>query len=288
MTRLWGTIRLGACCLCMTASLALSACSTPSATPSTEAIQAGREAVVEPTWPKTGAGLKVLDIGARETLARKKRIYLDPGHGSVGNTGNKGCFCQLEEDFTLRVAHRLAADLMATGFFEVQLSRQGEARVDYQTRVNVASEWADAYVSLHSDARGGYTTWSPKAGQSCPRNTGHHGFSVLWSGEGDASLRASRKRLADGLSNRLTEAGFAPYAGTDYDGLYAGDVDHPGSFVDTHEPGQRILVLRRPTIPSVIIETHQALDVSEVARWREVSTLEAFSAAVTAGLLDAL
>jgi N-acetylmuramoyl-L-alanine amidase len=40
-------------------------------------------------------------------------------------------------------------------------------------------------------------------------------------------------------------------------------------------------------MPSVIIETHHALDLEEVARWREERTLEAFAAAVTQGLVDA-
>jgi N-acetylmuramoyl-L-alanine amidase len=37
-----------------------------------------------------------------------------------------------------------------------------------------------------------------------------------------------------------------------------------------------------------LIETHHALDLEEVARWREERTLEAFAAAVAWGLVDAL
>ena len=55
-----------------------------------------------------------------------------------------------------------------------------------------------------------------------------------------------------------------------------------------HQPGQRIFVLRKPPMPSVIIETHHALDFEEVARWREERTLESFAAAVTQGMVDAL
>jgi N-acetylmuramoyl-L-alanine amidase len=272
----------------MTALLSIGACSTPPEPPSVEAVSSARRPVAKPVWPKSGAGLKVLDTVLPKPLAKTKKVYIDPGHGSVGNTGNTGCLCQSEEDFTLRVGHRLAVDLLATGHFEIRLSRQGTRRVDYQTRVREASEWADVYLSLHSDARGPTTSWSPEAGKHCPRNTGHHGFSVLWSGEGEPSLRASRKKLADRLADRMIEAGFSPYGGSDYDGLYVGDAENPGSFLDVHEPDQRIMVLRRPTIPSVIIETHQALDIREVSRWREEATLQAFSAAVTAGLLDAL
>ena len=41
-------------------------------------------------------------------------------------------------------------------------------------------------------------------------------------------------------------------------------------------------------MPSVIIETHHAWDFQEPARWKEPRTLEAFSAAVVQGLVDAL
>ncbi|MET0402683.1 MAG: N-acetylmuramoyl-L-alanine amidase, partial [Cystobacter sp.] len=74
----------------------------------------------------------------------------------------------------------------------------------------------------------------------------------------------------------------------DYVGLYAADPDQPGAFVSRHQPGQRIFVLREPTMPSIIIETHHAWDFEEAARWREERTLEAFAAAVAQGLVDAL
>ena len=44
--------------------------------------------------------------------------------------------------------------------------------------------------------------------------------------------------------------------------------------------------LRATKIPTVIIETHHALDVEEAARWTQVKTLETFTAAVGAAVLD--
>jgi len=231
--------------------------------------------------------LRPVPLDPPEGFGRKK-IYVDAGHGSAGNIGNRGCFCQEEYLFTLRVAHRLAADLEATGLFSVRMSREGDEQTGYKTRVEEASAWADAFVSIHSDVRGPYSVWSPREGLMCNRNTGQHGFSVLWSEEGEEPLRSARQRLSDRLSARMIEAGFHPYHGIEYEGLYRGDPQAPGSFVDVHEPGERIMVLRRPTVPSVIIETHQALDVDEVGRWHEERTLAAFSSAVSAGLVDAL
>jgi len=81
----------------------------------------------------------------------------------------------------------------------------------------------------------------------------------------------------------MAGAGFLPYGGADYAGLY--DLDPvPGVFLD-----RRVLyMLRRPTMPSVILETHHGLDAEERARWEEERTREAFADAVAAALLTAL
>jgi N-acetylmuramoyl-L-alanine amidase len=86
----------------------------------------------------------------------------------------------------------------------------------------------------------------------------------------------------------MEEAGFMPYRGAAYSGLYEPDAAQPGVFVDRHPPDQRIFVLRRPSMPSVLIETHHALDAREAARWTEPATLDAFAAAATAALADTL
>ena len=51
---------------------------------------------------------------------------------------------------------------------------------------------------------------------------------------------------------------------------------------------QRIAMLRRPVVPSVIVETHQALDPADADRWREPTTWAAFGAALARGVTDAL
>jgi len=259
----------------------------PEEPPTVEVPEPPPPAPPPPPWPLSSAGLSELDVAFPDDFGIRK-IYIDAGHGAKGNTGNNGCFCQQEELFTLRVADRLAKDLEATGHFEVKKSRKGKSKTGYGKRVSDASQWADAFVSIHSDVRGPFDTWDPRPGYTCNMNSGFHGFSVLWSDEGDDPLKSERQRLSDSLANRMVEAGFHPYDGIEYENLYEGNPDVPGSFVDVHQPGQRIMVLRRTTIPAVIVETHQAIDPDDVARWREEKTLAAFSAAVTAGLVDAL
>ena len=101
-------------------------------------------------------------------------------------------------------------------------------------------------------------------------------MSVLWSDEGEAALVARRHALARAIATRAAQAGFPPYAGLDYVGLYDPDAV-PGVFVDRHEDRKRIMLLRRPTVPSVIVETHEAWDVAEATRWEQPDTLAAFT-----------
>ena len=211
-----------------------------------------------------------------------KRIYLDAGHGADHNVGNTSAECELEQDFTLVLATDVAASLEATGHFEVTLSRQPNELVDYHTRVRAAAG-ADAFVSLHSDVRGDNVSDG-----ECPLSLSAPGFSVLWSDADDASLNDARLKLARKTATRMMQAGILPYDGADYRGLYARDDDVAGVFVDRHETDKRIFVLHKPTVPSIIIETHNAWDLREAKRWKQPVVRKAFAAALIAALYDAL
>ena len=216
-------------------------------------------------------------------------MAVDAGHGAPKNKGNMSCYCVDEQDFTLEAANELAKRLRATGYFEVLVSRQGSAQVDYKARAAEAARWgAEVLVSLHSDVRGKFDQWAPEPGKSCPMSLAAPGFSVLWSDEGDPAMTGVRLALARGVARRMAEAGFTPYLGGEYTGLYEADAVEPGVFVDRHEPGSRIFILRRPVMPSILIETHHALDPREASRWREEATFDAFAAATAAALADVL
>jgi N-acetylmuramoyl-L-alanine amidase len=260
----------------------------PAATSAALEVPSRAEPTTVPAWPTAGAPLTVQPLTVPKGY-RKKRIYLDAGHGYRDNRGNSSVTCEEEADFTLRVAEELARRLEATGRFTVRLSRKAGQQVSYRARISEAEQWgAEAFVSLHSDSRGAAVWWEAAPGQQCLRQDTTPGYSVLWADDTAEPLKERRVALARGLAQRIGEAGFLAYDGVDYVGLYDGDPQHPGVFVDRHEPGYRIMMLRRPRIPSVIIETHHALDFEEVARWKEARTLEAFSAAVAQGLVDGL
>ncbi|MBN2496859.1 MAG: N-acetylmuramoyl-L-alanine amidase [Deltaproteobacteria bacterium] len=110
------------------------------------------------------------------------------------------------------------------------------------------------------------------------------GFAVLCSDEGGEELARTRRELAQAVASSLARTGFLPYDGVDYEDLYALDPQTPGVFIDRHRPGRRILFLREPRIPSIIIETHHAWDPREERRFQDRATRDAFGEALAAGL----
>lgn len=211
------------------------------------------------------------------------RVFLDPGHGAPDNPGNTSAFCEPEQLFTLSLAEDVARELEALGAFEVALSRRGEL-VDYHERVREAEVWgAEVFVSLHSDVRGEGEPWSPAPGQRCVRSREAPGFTVLVSDGGAAA--ESRLALARATAHWMGAAGFSAYDGRDYGAVYA--PDRAGVFLDRHAAEERIFVLYRPSMPSILIETHHALDDREVLRWREPEVRAAFARALAAALLEA-
>lgn len=217
------------------------------------------------------------------------RVVVDPGHGAPGNRGNTSCFCVEEQDAMLDVAEALRDRLESTGHFEARLSRERGDLVEYADRVADAEAWgADAFVSLHSDVRGHTDHWSPEPGRTCPIAHDAPGFAVLYSDEADTTLIEQRLALGRAVAHHMEAAGFLPYGGAAYAGLYAPDDAARGVFVDRHAPDQRIFLLRRTGMPAVLVETHNALDPREAARWQSPATLDAFTAAVAAALTDVL
>ena len=245
-----------------------------------------QEAPPKPTWPERGSFLRPAHVTFPKGF-RTRRIFIDAGHGGSGNAGASSVLCEHEADFTLRVAARLAAYLRKSGHFVVKESRRPGELVSNRERIDAADRFrADALVSIHFDVRGEATAWEPPGlGMPCMRNDTAPGFAVLFSDEGTDDAVAPRRELARALTRELTRAGFLAFLGEDHLGLYAADAE-VGAWVDRHASNQRVMLLRRPKVPSVIIETHHSLDFQEAARWHETRTLDVFESAVEAALVE--
>lgn len=240
---------------------------------------------VLPVWPAAGAPLIDVDAGFPATWT-PARLLIDPGHGAPGNDGTTTIRCEAEQEFTRRTADAVMARLDGDPRLLVRDTRPDAALVPYPARLHLAVDWrADAMISLHADAREGDDPGTdPETG--CHETHAAYGFAVLWSDEGEATLVSDRHRLALAVASRMIGAGFPPYGGRDYAGLYEGDPAHAGVFVDRHVPRKRVMMLRRSPVPTVIIETHQSTDRLEVARWDEPATLDAFAAVLRAAMVD--
>jgi N-acetylmuramoyl-L-alanine amidase len=255
------------------------ACIAPPPLPSEALLPA--EPAPAPAWPEISALARSAPLSPLGW--RRPKLLLDAGHGAEDNAGNVGVRCQSEADEMRRLVDETMERLHG-GALNLATTRPNEALVSYAWRVDQANSWSDLLISLHSDVRSvGRAEIDPATG--CRSVDDAHGFSVLWSDEGPPRLAQRRQALARTLGAHLLAAGFGAYDGADY-GVYEADSEIDGVFVDRHEPAQRIRLLRRPTVPSVIIETHHALDPDEVERWNEEETLDAFASALRAAVIE--
>jgi N-acetylmuramoyl-L-alanine amidase len=217
----------------------------------------------------------------------KLRVVIDPGHGARDNTGNRSSYCKDEQDFTLELARDVRTALEDTGRFEVRLTREAGSTVEYRARLSDAESWgARAFVSLHSDVRGHAESWKPTPVLECPRRRGGNGFAVLFSDESSADAELTES-LASCIASEVTAAGFVPFGGIEYSADYQAR-RQAGVFADRHAPGERIFVLRASSVPSVIVETHNALDDREARAWEQPATRRAFGRALARALASSL
>lgn len=270
--------------------LLLSALSTPSLAQDAPPVPSA-ELSLPPAWPAAGA-LRVPEAeGGVPVLVgpppeRPLRVALDPGHGvrgettAVTNPGMDTADCTSEHVFTLELARDLARRLEGTGAFEVILLREEAAGPAYPDRWEAAeAAGAEVFLSLHSDSRG-EASFVELGERRCPQRALEPGFSVLFSMEGDDAMDRRRGELARALSATLRGIGLPAYDGADYGTAYTADAV-PGVFID----GRGLAMLRRPAMPSVIVETHHAWHPEEWARWQEEETRLAFAAATAQALL---
>ena len=95
--------------------------------------------------------LKPGEQGLKKNSKRKPLIVIDPGHGGIdpGAIGNG----TMEKTITLAVAKALKKELLATGRFRVELTRDKDVYIPLRDRFKLArDDAADLFISLHADS----------------------------------------------------------------------------------------------------------------------------------------
>ncbi len=82
------------------------------------------------------------------------KVMIDPGHGGK-DRANKGPTGYVEADGVLDISLRIRDELLATGGFEVKLTRETDVSVGVRARGQMAASWgADMFISQHTNASG--------------------------------------------------------------------------------------------------------------------------------------
>jgi N-acetylmuramoyl-L-alanine amidase len=121
------------------------------------ACLAGAASANGPRYFKDSVPYPVLkpDPGA---IPAKPLIVIDPGHGGrdPGAIGKNGLF---EKTVTTAAAKELQRLLLATGRYDVTLTRYGDVFVEHDDRVRIAREQqADLFISIHADSTNSRST----------------------------------------------------------------------------------------------------------------------------------
>lgn len=205
------------------------------------------------------------------------KVFVVAGHGNGPREGNIGVLGQKEAAVALDISLRLEAALTESGM-AVTLGRKKEERPSYDLRLErLAASQAPIMLEIHTDSRPEHTySWTNAEGVEVLRNDKQPGFSVLFNEGSD--LGPERRRLARAMATSLTEAGLKPYT-QGYGEFYDADTV-PGVYIDR----RGLKMLRAPEVPSVIIETHHALDPVEAAAWTKQATHDRFAEGVRGGL----
>jgi N-acetylmuramoyl-L-alanine amidase len=104
------------------------------------------------TVPETAAAESERPVPRTELSGTRPLIVIDPGHGGVDN-GASAPNGVHEKDIVLAFALQLQETLIASGRFDVALTREDDSFLRLEERVALAREnKADLFISLHADS----------------------------------------------------------------------------------------------------------------------------------------
>lgn len=216
-------------------------------------------------------------------------IVIDAGHGGrdPGASGRKGA---REKDITLQAAVKLQSLLLASGQYEVIMTRTTDVFVEHDERVRIAREAeADLFISIHADAAGNRTV---------------QGASVYTLDEkGDARLETKLKEASWGVplevhsefeaeppseavedilvdfTTRETQNNSAEFAE-----LLIPELAKAGPVLRNTHRQANYYVLLSPNVPAVLLEMGFLTNINDETRLLSASGVDRSMAAVKSGI----
>jgi N-acetylmuramoyl-L-alanine amidase len=176
------------------------------------------------------------------------RVVIDPGHGG-SDPGTHAANGVTEKTVTLAIATAVTEDLRARGV-EVVMTRTGDQYPDLDDRVRIANaSGASLFVSIHADAND---------------DRSKQGFTIILpEASSPATLTAGRDIYAR-LGN-------------------SGAVNH-----GMRKDNRGLRVLRKTTIPALLIETGFLSNPSEAAKLTSGAYQQRIASAIADGIVDYL
>ncbi len=191
-------------------------------------------------------------VAVAPSMTRRRVVVVDAGHGGI-DAGAHGDHAQ-EKDVTLAAARALKARLERNGLYRVVLTRDADAYVSLERRVEIARQaQADLFISLHADAgadgdiRGASAyTLSEKGAQRVAKMPATEDLIVRTVGPGRD--KAVGQIVLD-LTQRSTKTRSAAFAE-----VLLEKVGHAAPLLNRSHRDAGFMVLLAPEVPAVLLE----------------------------------
>lgn len=212
-----------------------------------------------PTQKTTAVTPRSAPPSQKPVQMRKPLIVIDAGHGGV-DPGAIGAGNIREKDITLGIAHRLRDTLLATGRYNVLLTRSDDRFIKLYGRVAIAREnRGDLFISIHADSIGRpnvrgtsiYTLSNQASDAQTAKLAARENKADLIAG---VDLNVEDKEVADillDLVRRDTMNQSKFLANTLVDSFHARGL----KTLESPHRYAGFAVLKAPDIPSILIET---------------------------------
>jgi N-acetylmuramoyl-L-alanine amidase len=237
---------------------------------------------LQPTAPDIGPP-KLRPDPAQRAAVERRVVVIDPGHGGRDG-GAIGVSGTVEKEIVLAVALKLRDRLLATGRYDVVLTREEDTYVGLRDRLTVArGARADAFISLHADSlanpalRGAsvYTLSDTASDREAEELARMHNKADILNGLDLSEHDPEVQRILIDLAQRDTNN-----RSIDLAGLIVAELGKVTAMLRRDQRHAGFVVLKSPDVPSVLVELGFLSNPTDEANLRDRDH--------RAGLADAL